>query len=54
MEITQNAALVVVDVQKGLDEPDFWGPRNNPEADENIASLIDAWQATGRDVLFVV
>jgi nicotinamidase-related amidase len=53
MEITQSAALVVVDVQKGFDELEFWGRRNNPEADENIASLIDAWQATGRPIVFV-
>ncbi|MFE0176054.1 cysteine hydrolase family protein [Streptomyces sp. NPDC059002] len=53
MEIAENAALVVVDVQKGFDEEEFWGPRNNPEADDNIASLIDAWQATGRPVVFV-
>ncbi|WP_405673146.1 cysteine hydrolase family protein [Streptomyces canus] len=53
MEIAENAALVVVDVQKGFDEADFWGPRNNPEADDNVASLIDVWQATGRPVVFV-
>ncbi|CAM5395875.1 hypothetical protein SGLAM104S_00738 [Streptomyces glaucescens] len=47
MEIAKNAALVVVDVQKGFEEPEFWGPRNNPGADENIASLIDVWQMTG-------
>ncbi|MET8454176.1 cysteine hydrolase family protein [Streptomyces sp. NPDC005209] len=53
MEIAENAALIVVDVQKGFDEADFWGPRNNPGADEAIASLIDVWQATGRPVVFV-
>ncbi|MDQ0908578.1 nicotinamidase-related amidase [Streptomyces canus] len=53
MEIAENAALVVVDVQRGFDEADFWGPRNNPEADDNIASLIDVWQVTGRPVVFV-
>ncbi|MGW2563828.1 cysteine hydrolase family protein [Streptomyces sp. NPDC001514] len=53
MEIAENAALVVVDVQRGFDEEEFWGPRNNPGADENIASLIDAWQASGRPVVFV-
>ncbi|WP_425248092.1 cysteine hydrolase family protein [Streptomyces sp. NEAU-NA10] len=53
MEISQNAALLVVDVQKGFDEADFWGPRNNPGADDNIASLIDVWQASGRPVVFV-
>lgn len=53
MEISQNAALLVVDVQKGFDEADFWGPRNNPGADDNIAALIDVWQASGRPVVFV-
>jgi nicotinamidase-related amidase len=53
MEIAQNAALVVVDVQKGFEELDFWGPRNNPGADDSIASLIDVWQSTGRPVVFV-
>ncbi|MER7027889.1 MULTISPECIES: cysteine hydrolase family protein [Streptomyces] len=53
MEITRNAALVVVDVQKGFDAPEFWGPRNNPAADRNIASLLAAWQDTDRPVVFV-
>lgn len=53
MEITENAALVVVDVQKGFEELDFWGARNNPGADDNIAALIDVWQGTGRPVVFV-
>ncbi|WP_156727414.1 cysteine hydrolase family protein [Streptomyces apocyni] len=52
MEIAANAALVVVDVQQGFEELDFWGVRNHPEADGNIASLIDVWQATGRPVVF--
>ncbi|MEU9057684.1 cysteine hydrolase family protein [Streptomyces sp. NPDC048430] len=52
MEIAENAALVVVDVQQGFEE-EYWGPRDNPEADRNIAALIDAWQATGRPVVFV-
>ncbi|MFJ9020655.1 cysteine hydrolase family protein [Streptomyces sp. NPDC102259] len=53
MEIAENAALVVVDVQKGFEELDFWGARNNPGADDNIAALIDVWQGTGRPVVFV-
>ncbi|WP_137988676.1 cysteine hydrolase family protein [Streptomyces vilmorinianum] len=52
MEIAENAALVVVDVQKGF-EYEFWGRRNNPDAEENIAALIDLWQETGRPVVFV-
>ncbi|MGX1884600.1 cysteine hydrolase family protein [Streptomyces sp. NPDC055287] len=53
MEIAENAALVVVDVQKGFEEETHWGPRNNPAADDNIAALIDAWQESGRPVVFV-
>lgn len=53
MEIAENAALVIVDVQKGFEEEEHWGARNNPAADDNIAALIDAWQATGRPVVFV-
>ncbi|GGU32681.1 hydrolase [Streptomyces violascens] len=52
-DIAPNSALVVVDVQQGFEEERFWGPRNNPSADENIAALIAAWQETGRPVVFV-
>ena len=52
MEIADNAALVVIDVQKGFQE-ESWGRRNNPDAEQNIAALIDAWQPTGRPVVFV-
>ncbi|MPY37873.1 cysteine hydrolase [Streptomyces adustus] len=53
MDIAENAALVVVDVQQGFEELEFWGARNNPGADDNIAALLDAWQSTGRPVVFV-
>ncbi|MEV6962956.1 cysteine hydrolase family protein [Streptomyces sp. NPDC051207] len=53
MEIAENAALVVVDVQQGFENLGFWGPRNNPGADGNIAALIDVWQSSGRPVVFV-
>ncbi|MFC8509083.1 cysteine hydrolase family protein [Streptomyces sp. NPDC057411] len=53
MEIEENAALVVIDVQKGFDDEGFWGRRDNPAAEENIAALIDRWQETGRPVVFV-
>ncbi|KJY41203.1 isochorismatase [Streptomyces sp. NRRL B-1568] len=52
MEITENSALIVIDVQKGWHAPVF-PPRNNPAAEDNIAALIDSWQAAGRPVVFV-
>jgi nicotinamidase-related amidase len=45
-------ALVVVDVQKGFDEPG-WGPRNNPACDRNVAALIEAWRERGEPIVFV-
>ncbi|MGW2614316.1 cysteine hydrolase family protein [Streptomyces sp. NPDC001500] len=53
MDIAENAALVVVDVQKGFEELGYWGARNNPGADDNIAALVDVWQESGRPVVFV-
>ncbi|MFF8810496.1 isochorismatase family protein [Streptomyces omiyaensis] len=52
MEIEENAALIVVDVQKGFEDPS-WGRRDNPGAEGNMAALIDRWQETGRPVVFV-
>ncbi|MEU9003772.1 cysteine hydrolase family protein [Streptomyces sp. NPDC048551] len=53
IEIAPDSALIVIDVQKGFDDASFWGPRNNPAAEENIAALMDAWHASGRPVVLV-
>lgn len=45
----KNTALLVIDVQQGFCDPS-WGPRNNPEAEINIARLIADWRYNGRPI----
>jgi nicotinamidase-related amidase len=48
----ENAALLIIDVQKGLKDPK-WGPRNNPDAEKNIGRLLKHWRASGRPIIHV-
>ncbi|HEY7631841.1 MAG TPA: cysteine hydrolase family protein [Thermoleophilaceae bacterium] len=49
----ERAALVLVDVQTGLEDADYWGKRNNPACEENIGALLAEWRRTRRPVVFV-
>jgi len=48
----QNAALIVIDLQRAIDHPS-WGVRNNPNAEKNVAALLDAWRASHRPIYHV-
>lgn len=52
MRFGQNAALLVVDMQLGFDDP-AWGARNNPMAEANVAALIAAWRPAAGPVIHV-
>ena len=43
VSITNNPALLIIDVQQGLAEPSL-GLRNNPDAEDNMSALLSAWR----------
>jgi nicotinamidase-related amidase len=49
---TQLPTLLIIDMQKGMATPAA-GPRNNRDAERNIASLLNAWRKAGGTVVFV-
>lgn len=48
----RDVALLVIDVQKGLDDTSY-GQRNNPDAEANIARLLAVWRTAGLPVFHV-
>ena len=46
-------ALLVVDVQQGFDDAGYWGPRNNPACEDNIAALIAHARANDWPLVYV-
>jgi len=45
-------ALIPIDIQKGFHDP-YWGLRNNPDAEEAMAELIEFWRKRSWPVFHV-
>ena len=41
-----------IDLQKAIDHPS-WGQRNNPDAEENIAKLLETWRSRNMPIIHV-
>jgi nicotinamidase-related amidase len=51
---SKNTALLLIDIQSGLDDHAFYGGnRNNPNAEENMASILKKWRALGLPVYHI-
>jgi len=52
MRVPDDAALLLIDLQRAIDDPS-WGVRNQPEAEARGARLLAAWRASGRPLFHV-
>lgn len=50
--IVKKSALIIIDMQRGMSSATL-PPRNNPEAEHNMAMLRDAWRQSGHPVINV-
>jgi nicotinamidase-related amidase len=49
-----NTALILIDIQNGFDDHDYWGGnRNNPEAECRAAQILEIWREKGFPVFHV-
>jgi hypothetical protein len=55
VNLPSNTALLIIDVQRAIDDPSWAadGPRNNPDAEANIAALLAEWRRLGLAIFHV-
>lgn len=52
--IDETTALLLIDVQKGLDDWDYYGgERNNVHAEENMAKILIRWRKENRPIFHI-
>lgn len=52
VKVTRNSVLVLIDVQKGFDDP-VWGRRNNPDAEKVMSSVLENFRCHKLRVIHV-
>ncbi len=54
IHIVDNAALILVDVQQGFSETEYFGGnRNNPDAESNMKKILDVWRSQNRPIFHI-
>jgi nicotinamidase-related amidase len=49
-----NTALILIDIQQGFDNIDYWGgERNNPNAELNARKLLEYWRANNMPLFHI-
>jgi nicotinamidase-related amidase len=51
---TDSPALLLIDIQKGFDNIEYWGgQRNNPDAEQNAGELLRLWRKHGLPIFHI-
>ncbi|MFD1627915.1 cysteine hydrolase family protein [Azospirillum griseum] len=53
--LPDNATLLIIDLQMAIEDPRWRadGPRNNPQAERNVAALLTAWRWHKRPIVHI-
>ena len=46
-------ALILLDIQKGFEDIEYWGHRNNPEAETNARKLLNFWRQNNLPIFHI-
>lgn len=51
----KNAALILIDIQKGFDEEEYWGGnRNNKDAETKMAQILEKWRTLNLPIFHII